>query len=111
MGFLRSEPGDVALLSRYLRPAAIFLGLGVFLLGSLVLGAALAISRPPQTYAYGGPLLLLLGVSLIGGGFVMEPSEYWIDPEIEFAGPWRYFVAGVSVLFLVLVAIVALFGA
>ncbi|MEF8783538.1 MAG: hypothetical protein V5A39_10565 [Haloarculaceae archaeon] len=41
----------------------------------------------------------------------MKSSDSWIDPEIEFAGSWRHFVAGVSVLCLVLVAIVALFGA
>lgn len=106
----QSELTDVEPLSRYLRPAAIFLGLGVFLLGSLVLGAALAIDRLPQMYLYGGSILLLLGVSLIGGGFVMEASEFWLDPEIEFAGPWRYFVAGVSALFLALAALLALFG-
>ena len=110
MALHRSELVDLEPLSRYLRPTAIFLGLSLFLVGSLVLGAALAIEQLPQVYRYGGPILLLIGVSLVGGGFVMESSEYWLDPEIEFASPWRYFVAGVSVLFLVLAGIVALLG-
>ena len=95
---------------RYLRPAAIFAGLAVFLLGALVLGAALASTPAPRVYLSGGPILLLLGVALVGGGLVMEPSEYWLDPEVEFTGLQRQFVAGASALFLCVAGLVALFG-
>ena len=101
---------ELDLYTRYLRPGAIFLGLGVLLLGAIVLGASLTVSQPPRMYVYSGPILVLLGVSLVGGGLVMEPSEYWLDPEIEFVGWQRNFVAGISVAFLLFAGLVALFG-
>ncbi len=84
-----------------LRPLSIWLGLTVFLAGAITLGAALAAGTDPIL----GPLLLLLGVSLVGGGFTMTPSDFFLDPETEFVGPRRYFVAGVSVLFVLLAAV------
>ncbi|MFT4921911.1 MAG: hypothetical protein ACI8XM_001119 [Haloarculaceae archaeon] len=95
---------------QYVRPLAICFGLGVFFVGSIVLGSALAATQPSRLQSYLGPLLLLLGVSLIGGGFVMEPTEYWLDPEVSFDGPHLYFVAGSSGLFLVLAGLVTFFG-
>jgi hypothetical protein len=110
MEFRGNEPEMVTLPGPYLRPAAIFLGLGVFLLGALVLGAALATIRPPRVYVYSGPLLLALGVALVGGALVMDPSEYWLDPDVEFRGWRRVVVVAVSVGFVVLAGVVALFG-
>lgn len=93
--------------SEYCRPAAIFLGLCVFLVGVIVLGAALAAGQSRFLLAYTGSLLAVLGVSIVGGALVMAPSEHWLDPDIEFDGPQRYLVTAVSVLFL-LFAVVAL---
>jgi hypothetical protein len=84
-----------------LRPLAIWLGLTVFLAGSIVLGAALAEGADSVV----GPLLMLLGVSLVGGGFTITPSDFFLDPEIEFAGTQWYFVVGVSLLFLLIAAV------
>ena len=81
-----------------LRPLAIWLGLGTFFLGALALGATLA---QGAAGAFTGPMLLLLGVSLVGGGFLMEPTEFALDPEVEFSGREWYVVAGASVLLLV----------
>ena len=100
---------DIEPLSKSLRPAAIFLGLGVFLLGAIVLGAALAADGTSRLLAYTGTLLMLLGVSLIGGALVMDPSDFWLDPEIELEGPGRYLVVALSVLCL-LFAAVAMFA-
>jgi len=106
----RSVEARVEPLSRALRPFGVFLGLAVFLLGAVVLGDALATDAPAVVARYTGPMLMALGVSLVGGAFVMEPTSYWLDPEIEFDGPKRYFVAGVSALFVLVVAVVALLG-
>jgi hypothetical protein len=73
--------------------------------GTLALGATLA-TPGGEAEPFLGPLFLLLGVSLIGGGFTMDATEFFLDPEIEFSGTRRYFVAGVSLLFLVLSAAV-----
>jgi hypothetical protein len=97
-------------LQRYLRPSAIFLGLGTFLLGAIVLGSALAAARPAHVELYLGPLVLLLGVGLVGGAFLMEPSDHWLDPEVAFEGLRRYFVATVSTASVLLAAAIALFG-
>lgn len=86
------------------------LGLGTFLLGAIVLGSALAATRPGRVQLYTGPLLVLLGVSLVGGGFDTSPSDHWLHPEVEFAGTPRYVVGGVSALCLTVAALVALFG-
>ncbi len=88
-----------------LRPAAIWLGLGSFLVGSLFLGVTLAAEN---TTPFAGPILLLLGVALIGGGFTMETAPSRLDPDIEFEGLRWYFVAGISTLFLCLSAVVLL---
>jgi hypothetical protein len=95
---------------RHLRTAAIFAGLGTFLLGAIVLGSALAVEQPGRIQTYVGPMLLLLGVSLIGGGFVMRRSDHWLDPELTFEGGRRYFVAGTALVSVVLAGAVALFG-
>ena len=100
---------DIEAPSKSLRPAAIFLGLGVFLGGSLLLGAALAAAGTSRLMAYTGALLMLLGVALVGGALVMAPSDYWLDPNIELEGPRRYLVVTASVLAL-LFAVVAMFS-
>jgi len=100
---------DIEAPSESLRPTAIFLGLGVFLLGAIILGAALADTQPSRFLAFTGALLVILGVSLVGGALVMAPSDYWLDPDIEFEGPERYLVVAVSVLSL-LFAAVAMFA-
>ena len=88
-----------------LRPVAIWLGLVTFLAGAIGLGAALAGGAEPFT----GPLLLLLGVALVGGGFGMTPTTNALDPDLEFDRARRSFVVAVSALFLVLaVAVVVL---
>ncbi|MFB6233092.1 MAG: hypothetical protein ABEH61_02420 [Haloarculaceae archaeon] len=101
---------DLEPLSRTLRPVAVYLGLAAFLIGSVVLGTALAADQPARVTVYTGPMLLLLGVSLVGGALVMEPSEFWLDPDIEFTGLPRYVATGVSSLFVLVVAAVALTG-
>lgn len=104
------EPAaDITAPSKSFRPAAIFLGLGVFLLGSILLGADLAATETSRLLAYTGSLLALLGVALVGGALVMAPSDYWLDPDIEFEGPRRYLVVTLSVLSL-LFAVVAMFS-
>jgi hypothetical protein len=110
MELRETGPGAIDLPVPYLRPAAIFLGLGVFLFGALVLGAALTTPRPPRVYVYSGPLLLALGVSLVGGALVMDPSGYWLDPDVEFRGWQRGVVVVASAGFVVLASVVALFG-
>jgi hypothetical protein len=85
-----------------LRPLAIWLGLGTFFLGAILLGASLA---RESADAVVGPMFLLLGVSLVGGGFLMDPTEFFLDPEIEFTGREWYVVAGASVLLLALAVI------
>lgn len=107
---LGSVRADIGPLSRALRPVAVFLGLAAFLVGAVVLGAALAADHSARLTLYTGPMLMLLGVSLVGGALVMEPSEYWLDPEVEITGLPRYFVVGVSGLFVLVVAVVALVG-
>jgi hypothetical protein len=104
LGFnsFRLRPGS---LRRYLRPAAIWLGLGTFFAGALFLGATLA-APAGSAEIFTGPMLLLLGVSLIGGGFTMDVTDFLLDPKIEFEGRHRIFVAGISLLFLVLSAAV-----
>lgn len=87
-----------------LRPLAIWLGLGTFFVGAIVLGGRLAESGMAE--AFTGPMLLLLGVALVGGGFLIEPTGFFLDPEVEFAGRVWYVVAGATVFLLVL-AIVA----
>ena len=86
-----------------LRPLAIWLGLSTFLVGAIVLGARLAQSGSAEAFA--GPMLLLLGVSLVGGGFLMEPTDLFLDPEIEFSGREWYVVAGASVCLLALAVV------
>jgi hypothetical protein len=85
----------------HLRPLAIWLGLTVFMAGSIALGAALAEGVDSVV----GPLLMILGVSLVGGGFTMAPTDSFLDPDIEFTDEQWYFVAAVSVLFLLIAAI------
>jgi len=92
----RPEP-----LRELLRPVAIWLGIASFFAGTIATGATLAAGG---TGTLTGPLLLFLGVSLIGGGFLMEPTEFLLDPELEFSGREWYFVAAVSVLFVLLTA-------
>ena len=82
------------------RPAAIWLGLATFFFGSILFGETLATSAT----AFEGPLFMLLGVALVGGGFTMEPSEFEYDPEIAFSGRRYYVVAGVSALFVAVTA-------
>jgi hypothetical protein len=110
MDVRRTGPERVELPLRYLRPGSIFLGLGTFLLGSIVLGAALGTSHPPRAYVYSGSILLALGVSLVGGALVVVPSEHWLDPEVEFTGWQRHLVTATSVLCLALAGLAALFG-
>jgi len=87
-----------ALSSALLRPATIWAGLALFFAGTLVLGATLA-AESGGTDPFSGPILLLLGVSLIGAGFAMEPADRFLDPDVRFEGTRRYFAAGVSLLF------------
>ncbi len=101
---------DIEPLSRTLRPVAVFFGLAVFLVGAVVLGVALAADQSVRVALYTGPMLLLLGVALIAGAFLMETSEHWLDPGVEVTGLLRYAVAGVSALFVLVVAVVALVG-
>ena len=103
-GFERPEP-----LRTVLRPLAIWLGLAVFFLGSIALGAALA-AQSGTVRAFVGPMLLVLGVALVGGGFTMEPTPLVLDPDIEFTGREWYGLVCISVLFL-LVAVVAFLAA
>ena len=86
-----------------LRPLGIWLGLGAFLAGSILLGGALA---APGAEPFAGPLLLVLGVALVGGAFAMEPTGLQLDPEIEFTGSERYLAVGVAALFVILAAAV-----
>jgi hypothetical protein len=90
-------------LSAVLRPLGLWLGLGSFLAGAILLGGAL---DAPGAEPFAGPLLLLLGVALVGGVFAMEPTGYRPDPEIEFTAPRRYLAVGVAALFVVLAAVV-----
>lgn len=83
---------DVALV----RPAAIWLGLGSFLLGSIFLGAALA---GAGAITAEGPLFMLLGVALIGGGFTMKPTGFEYDAGLVFSGMKKYAITGISGLF------------
>jgi hypothetical protein len=87
-----------------LRPAAIWLGLAAFFVGALALGATLAARQSGAARAFTGPVLLLLGVALVGGGFTMSPTEFRLDPDIEFDGRRRYLVAGSSALLLAVAA-------
>ena len=75
------------------------------MIGAIALGAQLA-DQPGATEAVTGPLLLLLGVALVGGGFLMDPTGLFLDPDVEFSGRQWYVVAGASV-FLLGLAIVA----
>jgi hypothetical protein len=100
---------DIEAPSKSLRPAATFLGLGVFLGGSVLLGAALAAAGISRLLAYTGSLLMLLGVALVGGALVVAPSDHWLDPDVESEGPRRYLVVTASVLAL-LFAVVAMFS-
>jgi hypothetical protein len=84
-----------------LRPLAIWLGLGTFFVGALALGAALA-DQSGATEAFAGPMFLLLGVALVGGGFLMDTTDFFLDPEVEFDGREWYVVAGASLFLLVL---------
>ena len=81
------------------RPLAIWFGLAVFLLGAVTLGAALA-DQSGAVEAFTGPMLLVLGVALVGGGFLMEQSDFFLDPEIEFEGREWYLVVGTSLCLL-----------
>ena len=90
-----------------LRPVAIWLGLVTFLAGAIRLGATLAGGTDPFT----GPVLLLLGVALVGGGFAMNPTTHALDPDVEFDRARRHFVVGVSALFLLLAAGVVVLAA
>jgi hypothetical protein len=92
-----------------LRPFAIWLGMVSFLVGAIVFGATLA-DQSGQVEAFTGPMLLLLGVSLVGGGFLMEATDLFLDPEIEFSGREWYVVAGASVLLLTLAVATAAFA-
>ncbi|MEF8784625.1 MAG: hypothetical protein V5A45_01740 [Haloarculaceae archaeon] len=83
-------------LSTVVRPLAIWLGLTSFFVGAIAFGATLAAQSGPVETAT-GPMLLLLGVSLVGGGFLMEQTALFLDPEIEFRGRQWYVVAGASV--------------
>lgn len=85
------------------RPVAIWLGLVGFFLGSVLFGNALASAG---TRPFGGPLLMLLGVALVGGGFTMAPTGLAFDPDIEFSGLARSVIVGCSSLFVVLAALV-----
>jgi hypothetical protein len=89
------------------RPAAIWLGLAVFLFGSILFGNALT---GTGTQPFEGPLFMLLGVALVGGGFTMDASEFEYDPEIEFSGLEYYVVAGLSALFLLVAIAVLVLG-
>jgi hypothetical protein len=91
-------------LRELLRPLAIWLGLVTFFLGAIALGARLA--RAETTEAFVGPMLLLLGVALVGGGFLMDRTDFLLDPEVEFSGREWYVVAGASVLLLALAVVV-----
>lgn len=71
---------DIEAPSKSLRPAATFLGLGVFLGGSVLLGAALAAAGISRLLAYTGSLLMLLGVALVGGALVVAPSDHCSIP-------------------------------
>lgn len=90
-------------LRELLRPLAIWLGLVTFFVGAIVLGAYLADSGGSGEFT--GPMFLLLGVALVGGGFLMDTTDFFIDPEIEFAGREWYVVAGASVLLLALAVV------
>jgi heme A synthase len=96
--------------SRYLRPGALFFGLGLFLFGALVGGATLTTPRPPRVYVYAGPLALALGVALVGGALVMMPSDHWLDPDVEFEGWQRGVVVAASAVAVVFAGAVALCG-
>jgi len=87
-----------ALSSALLRPATIWSGLASFFAGALVLGGTLA-DQSGGADPFTGPILLLFGVSLVGGGFAMEPVDQFLDPDVAFEGTGRYFAAGVSLLF------------
>jgi hypothetical protein len=91
-----------------LRPLSIWLGLATFLGGSILLGSTLA---SPNADPFAGPLLLLVGVALVGGGFTMEPTDLFPDPEVAFTGSERYFGAAVSVLFVLLAGAVLVLAA
>jgi hypothetical protein len=95
---------------RYLRPAAVWLGLASFFVGSLFLGATLA---PPEESAepLAGPVLLSVGVGLVGGAFTTDATDVALDPDVEFEGVGRYFAAGISVVFLSLSIAVLVFTA
>ncbi len=83
------------------RPLAIWLGLASFLFGAIAFGATLA-AQSATVGTVTGPMLLLLGVSLVGGGFLMESTELFLDPDIEFQGREWYIVATASVCSLAL---------
>jgi hypothetical protein len=83
---------DVALV----RPAAIWLGLSSFLIGSIFLGGALAGAGAVTAE---GPLFMLLGVALIGGGFTMKPTGFEYDAGLEFSGMKQYAMTAISGLF------------
>jgi hypothetical protein len=91
-----------------LRPLAIWLGISSFFVGAISLGSTLA-TQSGTVEATTGPMLLLLGVSLAGGGFLMEPTELFLDPEIEFDGRTWYVVAGSSVCLLALAVVAGFF--
>lgn len=102
MDLALDDPGTRIEPSGLVRPAAIWVGLGTFLLGSILFGDTLARAG---TQPFEGPVLMLLGVALVGGGFTMDRSEMVYDPEIEFSGLEYYAVAGVSTLLLVVAAV------
>jgi|AntRauTorcE11898_2_1112593.scaffolds.fasta_scaffold76740_1 hypothetical protein len=78
------------------RPLAIWVGLASFFVGAIAFGAMLAAqSGTGETVI--GPMLLLLGVSLVGGGFLMDRTELFLDPEIEFRGRQWSVVASASI--------------
>ncbi len=84
------------------RPAAIWLGLGSFFVGSILFGDALA---GTGAIPHAGPLLMLLGVALVGGGFTMEPTDFEYDPGLTFSGMEWYVITGVSALFVAVSAV------
>lgn len=94
-----------------LRPVAIWLGLACFFLGSIFLGDTLAARQFGDAEAFTGPVLMSLGVSLVGGGFTMDPTNRRLDPVVTFQGRQQYIVAGLSGLFLALAAIAMVLAA